>query len=61
VVFQLKNGETMALTKIPMEKASNGMEFIGRQLLLRLVLAGPVHRSQEMVLQRAVIDWRMKF
>jgi hypothetical protein len=51
----------MALTKTPMEKTSNGMKFIGRQLLLRLIFAGTVHRSQGVTLQRAVIDCRMKF
>jgi hypothetical protein len=30
VVFQFKNGETMALTKIRMEKTSNEMQFIER-------------------------------
>jgi hypothetical protein len=29
VVFQFKNGETMALMEIPREKTSNGMKFIG--------------------------------
>jgi hypothetical protein len=37
VVFQFKNGETMALTKTSMEKTSNGMKFIARQLLLWLI------------------------
>jgi hypothetical protein len=45
LVFQFKNGETMALTKTFIEKTSNGMKFIGGQLLLRLILAGTVHRS----------------
>jgi hypothetical protein len=59
--FQFKNRETMALTKTPMEKTWNGMKFIGCQLLLWLIFAGTVHRSQEMTLQRAVIDCCMKF
>jgi hypothetical protein len=59
--FQFKNGETMALTKTPMEKILKRMKFIRRQLLLPLISAGTVHRSQGMMLQRAVIDRRMKF
>jgi hypothetical protein len=51
VVFQFKNGETMALTKIPMEKTANRMKVTGRQLLLRLILAGTVHKSQGMTFQ----------
>jgi hypothetical protein len=61
VVFQFKNGETMVLTQIPMEKTSNGMKFIGRQPLSLFIFAGNVRRSQGMTLQRAVIDFRMKF
>jgi hypothetical protein len=59
--FQFKNGETLTLTKTPMEKTSNGLKFIGRQLLLQLIFAGIVPRSQEMTLQWAVIDCRMTF
>jgi hypothetical protein len=51
----------MALTKTPMEKASNAMKFIRHQLFFRLILAGTVHRSQGITFQRAVIDGRMKF
>jgi hypothetical protein len=36
MVFQFKKGETMPLTKTPIEKTSNRMKFIGRQLFLRL-------------------------
>jgi hypothetical protein len=61
VVFQFKNGETMALTKTSMEKTSNGMKFMGCQLFLLLILAGTVLRSQGMTLQRPVIDCHMKF
>jgi hypothetical protein len=39
VVFQFKNSEIMALTKTPMGKMSHGMKFVGRQLLLLLILA----------------------
>jgi hypothetical protein len=60
VVFQFKNGETMAVTKTPMEKTSNGMKFTERELFLCLLLAGMVHRSHGMTLQRSVIDCRMK-
>jgi hypothetical protein len=61
VVFQFKNDETMALAKTPMEKTSNGMKLIEQQLLLRLIFAGTVHRSQGTTLQRADIDCRIKF
>jgi hypothetical protein len=37
------------------------MKFIRCQLPLRLNFAGTVHRSQEMALQRAVIECRTKF
>jgi hypothetical protein len=49
----------MALTKTPMEKASNGMKFIRRQLPLRLILARTVHGYEGIKLQRAVLDCRM--
>jgi hypothetical protein len=61
VFYQFKNGENMALTKTSTEKTSNGMNCIGRQLLLQLIFAGTVHRSQGMTLQRAVIDCRVEF
>jgi ATP-dependent exoDNAse (exonuclease V) alpha subunit len=61
VIFQFKNGKTMALTKILMEKTTNGMKFIGHQLLLRPIFIGTVHKSQGMTLQRAIIDCHMKF
>jgi hypothetical protein len=61
VVFQFKNGEAMALTKTPMEKTSNEMQFIGHQLLFGLIFSGTVYRSQGMTFQQAVIDCRMKF
>jgi hypothetical protein len=61
VVFQFKNGETMALKKTPIEKASYGMKFIGRQSLLRPIFEGTMSRSQGMTLQRVVIGYRMKF
>jgi hypothetical protein len=61
VVFQFKNDETMALAKTPIEKTSNGMKFIGPQLLLWLILSETVHRSQGMMFQQTVIDYCMKF
>jgi hypothetical protein len=61
VVFQFNNDETMGLTKTPIEKTSNGMKFIEYQLFLPLIFTGTVHGSQEMTLQRAVIDRCMKF
>jgi ATP-dependent exoDNAse (exonuclease V) alpha subunit len=61
VVFQFEDGETRALTRIPMEKTSNGIKFIPCQLPLQLIFAGTVHRSQGMTLQRAVIGYRTKF
>jgi hypothetical protein len=61
MIFQFKNGETTALTKTPMQKTLNEMKFVGRQLLLRLIFAGTVHRPQGMTLQRAVIDCCTKF
>jgi hypothetical protein len=61
VVLQFDDGDTRALTRIPMEKQSNGMKFVRWQLPLRLLFAGTVHRSQGMTLQRAVIDCRTQF
>jgi hypothetical protein len=58
---QFEDGETRALTRIPMKKTSNGMKFIRCQLLLQLIFAGTVHGSQRMTLQRTVIDYRTKF
>jgi hypothetical protein len=45
VIFQFRKDETVALTKTPMEKTSNEMKVIGRQLLLLLIFAGIIHRS----------------
>jgi hypothetical protein len=61
VVLQFDGNETRALTRIPMEKTSNGMKFARWQLRLRLLFAGTVDRSQGMTLERAVIDCRTKF
>jgi hypothetical protein len=61
VVVQLDDNETRALTRIPMEKTSNGMQFVRWQFPLRRVFAGTVHRSQGMTLDRAVIDRRTTF
>jgi hypothetical protein len=61
MVFQFKNGETMALMKTPMEKTSNEMKFIKCQLILLLIVAGTVPRSQKMTLRRGVIDCLMTF
>jgi hypothetical protein len=61
VVIQFDNGDTRALTRIPMEKTSNGMKFVRWQLPLRQLFAGTVPRSLKMTLQRAVIDCRNKF
>jgi hypothetical protein len=60
MLFQFEGGETRALTRIPMEKTSNGMKSIRCQLPLPLIFAGTVHRSQGMTLQWAVIDYRAK-
>jgi hypothetical protein len=57
---EFKNGETVVLTETPVEKTSNKMKFVGRQLLLWLIIGGTVYRSQGTTLQRAVIDYRMK-
>jgi hypothetical protein len=61
VIFQLEDGETKALTRMSMEETSNGMKFTRCQLPLQLIFTETVHRSQEMTLQRAVIDYRTKF
>jgi ATP-dependent exoDNAse (exonuclease V) alpha subunit len=61
VVIQFDNGEIRALTRISMEKTSDGMKFVRWQLPLRPLFAGTVHPSQGMTLQRAVIDCRNKF
>jgi hypothetical protein len=61
VVFQFDNDETRTLTRIAMEKSSNGMTFVRWRLPLRLPFAGTVHRSQGMTVQRALIDCRTKF
>jgi hypothetical protein len=44
-----------------MEKVSNGIKFSRWQVLLKLICAGTVHRSQGMTLNRAVIDLRSQF
>jgi hypothetical protein len=58
VVLWFDDDQTRAITRIPMEKTSNGMKFVRWQVPLRLLFAGTVHRSQGMTLQRAVIDCR---
>jgi hypothetical protein len=49
------------LTRLPMEKPSNGTPFIQWHIHWRLLFAGMVHRSHGMTLERAVIDCRAKF
>jgi hypothetical protein len=61
MIFQFKNGETMALTKTPMEKTSSEMKFIRHQFILRPIFAGTLRRSQRLTLQQTIIDCRMKF
>jgi hypothetical protein len=61
VVFQFDDNDTRTLTRIPMEKKSNGMIFVRWQLPIRLMFAGTVHKSQGMTLNKAVIDCRTKF
>jgi hypothetical protein len=61
VVFQFEHSKTRALTKILMEKTSNGMTFRGHQLHLRLIFAGIVHRSEGRTLQQAGIGRRTMF
>jgi hypothetical protein len=58
MVFQFHGKQTQTLTRILMEKPSNGMKVIRWQLPLRLLFAGTLHRSQRMMPQRAVIDCR---
>jgi hypothetical protein len=60
-VIQFHSGEQLALSRILMEKVSNGMGFSRRQVPLKLIYAGTVHRSQGMTLNRAVIDFRRYF
>jgi hypothetical protein len=50
IVVEFDNHETRTLTRIAMEKTSNGMKFIRWQIPLRLVFAGTAHRSQGMTL-----------
>jgi hypothetical protein len=61
VVIQFENGEQLTLSRIPIEKMSNGIKFERWQIPLRLIYAGTVHRSQGMTLYRAVIDLRRSF
>jgi hypothetical protein len=61
VAFQFEDSETRALTRLPMEKTSNGTKFIPCQLLFRLIFPGTVHRSQGMTFQLAVVNYRTKF
>jgi hypothetical protein len=44
VIFQFEDSETRALTRIPIEKTSNGIKFTRCQLPLRLLFAATVHR-----------------
>jgi hypothetical protein len=61
VVIGLDNGEERTLTRMPMEKVTNGMRFKRWQIPLRLMYAGTVHRSQGMTLARTVVDCRSNF
>jgi hypothetical protein len=61
IVLALDDGTNLILTKIPMEKAANGMKFMRCQFPLKIVFAGTVHQSQGMTLDRVGIDCRSKF
>jgi hypothetical protein len=61
VVVQFDDGTKRALTRIPIEKVTNGMRFRRWQIPVRLVFAGTVHRFQGMTLSRAVVDSRSQY
>jgi hypothetical protein len=61
VVVCFDQGEERTLTRVPLEKVTNGMNFKRWQVPLRLMYAGTVHRSQGMTLSRAVVDCRSEF
>jgi hypothetical protein len=61
VVVDFDGGDARTLTRMPMEKVTNGMRFKRWQVPLRLMFAGTVHRSQGMTLSRTVIDCRSAF
>jgi hypothetical protein len=58
LVISLEDGNQRTLTRIPLEKVSNGMRFKWWQVPLRLIFPGTVHRSQGMTLDGAVVDCR---
>jgi hypothetical protein len=60
-VVKLDTKEELTLSRIPMEKISNGIKFTRWQVPIRLIYAGTVHRSQRMTLGRAVIDLMTNF
>jgi hypothetical protein len=49
-VHKFDDRESRTLTRIPMEKPSNGMRFVRRHMPLRLVFPGTLHISQGMTL-----------
>jgi hypothetical protein len=55
---KLEINKELSLSRIAIEKKSNGMTFARCQVPLRLIYAGTVHRSQGMTLEGAVIDLR---
>jgi hypothetical protein len=61
VVVKFDDGVERTLTRIPMEKVTNGMKFQRWQIPLKLVFAGTVHRAQGTTLSRSVVDCRSNF
>jgi hypothetical protein len=55
------SGEELTLSRIPIGKRANGLKFAGWQVPFSLIFAGTVHRSQNMALHKAVIDFRTEF
>jgi hypothetical protein len=60
-VIRFESGEQLTLSRIPIEKESNGMKFSKWQVPLKLIYTGTMHQSQGMTLNRAVIDLKREF
>jgi ATP-dependent exoDNAse (exonuclease V) alpha subunit len=59
--MKLDTKEELTLSRIPMEKVSNGIKFARWQVPILLIYVGIVHRSQGMTLGRAVIELMTNF
>ena len=59
--IKLDNGNEFSIPRINFKGSSNGIQFSRKQIPLKMVYSGTVHKSQGMTLDKVVIDLRTSF